>query len=287
MRTSIHIDCTPDTDVETDIRNVRSAGFDGLELTIPKLARYLADRRDESQLQRALDGLAVTMIDVLMPVERGDPRYRRELLDACDRWARLARLLDCPALQVVVLDEFEVTSWPQRRAVIVESLQRLAERASAHGVRLGLEPVCFSPFRSLDQTLEVVELVGSERVGLVLDTWHLWVTDARWAEVAEIESRDIVTVQVGDSGPRRGPDWRDGDRTALPGDGLVPLDDAIDAITRTGYDGFWSVEMVGDKCRDRDPADLYRELRARLVASVGRASSAARSATLADRLGRS
>ena len=173
-------------------------------------------------------------------------------------------------MQVVALDEFEATSWREQRAVIVESLQRLADIAGRHGVRLGIEPVCFSPFRTLDQAREVIGLVGSQRAGLVLDTWHLWVTGTRWVDVAELEAADIVAVQVGDCGPRRGAAWSDKDRTEFPGDGLVPMDDALSAILRTGYRGFWSAEMTGPG--GQDPTALYRELHVRLCASLRRAS---------------
>jgi len=275
MRTSAHTRCTPGAGLAADAQNVRAAGFDGIELSIPKLAAYLATH-SERQLAGELAGLSVTMIDVLMPVERGGRRYQQELSAECGRWAALAGRLGCPAVQVVALNEFPGTSWREQRAALVGSLRRLADRAGRHGVRLGIEPVCFSPFRTLEQAREILELVGAERAGLVLDTWHLWVTGTRWEDVAELGAHEIVTVQVGDCGPRRGAAWSDEDRTELPGDGLVPVGAALAAILRTGYRGFWSAEMAGG--RWQDPAALYRDLHERLRVCLRSAPAGARTA---------
>lgn len=273
MKTSIHVGCAPAADVETDIRNARAAGFDATELSIPKLERYFEqDPQAADRLPDSLGDLAVSMVDVLMPVERIARGHHHELLDAGDRWARLAQRVGCPALQVVVLNEFDVTTWREQRDIIVASLRRLADRTFPHGVRLGIEPVCFSQFSSLDQALEVIDLVGRERAGIVLDTWHLWVGETSWPEVAALDARDIVTVQIADSGPRKGDAWADDDRDELPGRGLVPLAEGIDAILRTGYAGYWSAELFGRRHAEREPAELFRDVQRHLVACLDRAS---------------
>lgn len=273
MLTSTHTGSTPGATVADDAAAVRAAGFDGIELSIPKLAAYLGTH-PEQELVATLAGLTVTMIDVLMPIEREDRRYQEELTAECGRWAALAGRLGCPAVQVVALGEFSAGSWPAQRAVLVDSLRRLAEVATPHGVRLGVEPVCFSPFQTLGQAQEVIDLVGWDRAGLVLDTWHLWVTGTSWAEVAALPAGAIVTVQVGDCGPRQGPAWSDADRTALPGDGLVPLGDALAAIAATGYRGFWSAEMTPPPGqRPGGGPALYRELHDRLCQCLRRAGA--------------
>ncbi|MGW6791600.1 sugar phosphate isomerase/epimerase family protein [Streptomyces chartreusis] len=244
----------------TDVRAAKHAGYDGIELWMPKLFRYLDAGYTLNDLARTLGGLRVTMLDVLMPIERMDRQFRRVLLDDCARSAAAAQHLGCPAIQVVALDDFPVGGRTERTRVMVDSLSELAGIAEPHGVRLALEPVSFSPFHRLPEVLDVLEEVGRERVGLVLDTWHLWTSGTSWAEVAGLDPALIVCVQIGDTGPMSGPQWRDADRTALPGDGLIPLTEAVDAIRSTGFQGDWSIEMLSARHWEWEPQVLAADL---------------------------
>src|SRR5215208_6528457 len=116
MLISLHTACVMYTDLVTDLRIARMAGYDGVELWIPKVIRYLDAGHGADQLAESLDGLRVTMLDVLLPIERRDPDFRRDLLDRCARMAALAARLGCPALQVVALDQFKGVGWPAVRA---------------------------------------------------------------------------------------------------------------------------------------------------------------------------
>ena len=56
------------------------------------------------------------------------------------------------------------------------------------------------------------------------------------------------------------------DRLVLPGDGILPLREGIQAIRATGYDDLWCVEMMGAYHWEWDPFLLAGEVRGRAEA---------------------
>jgi sugar phosphate isomerase/epimerase len=267
MEYALHAATIMHTNVATDVRVARAAGYNAIELWIPKLARYLDAGFSPADLLGELGPLRVTMLDTLLPIESADPSERVRLRAECSRMAEVAAALGCPVLQVVALDEFESRDWAGQRRALVASLAELVELAAPHGVRLAVEPVTFSPFRSLAQAHDVVHAVGVDHVGLCLDTWHLWTSGTPWEEVAALDPALILSVHLSDTAARSGPQWRDQDRTALPGDGILPLREAVEAIRATGYDGIWAVEMKSERHWEWDPEILASTIleRARLL----------------------
>jgi sugar phosphate isomerase/epimerase len=251
------------TNLMTDIRVARETGYDALEFTVPKLVRYLDAGYRVEELPPVLGTLKLAMINSFLHIERQDPDSRRKLGEQCDRLCQAAQALGCPALQVVALNGLRGEPWPQIRAKVGRSLAELADIAAPYGVRLALEPVTFTPLRTLPQALEVLDVAARGNVGLCLDTFHLWTAGTAWEEVAALDPSLIVVAHISDVSPRRGKEWRDADRDVLPGDGILPLREGIAAIRATGYDGVWCVEMMGARHWEWDPFVLAKELEGR------------------------
>jgi sugar phosphate isomerase/epimerase len=203
------------------------------------------------------------MINSFLHIERQDPAARSELAELCERLCQVARTLGCPALQVVALNGLRGEPWPEIRSKVGRSLAELADIAAHFGIRLALEPVTFTPLRTLPQALEVLDVAGRDNVGLCLDTFHLWTADTPWEEVAALDPTLIVVAHISDVTPRQGAEWRDSDRDVLPGDGILPLVEGIEAIRATGYDDVWCVEMMGAYHWEWDPFLLAREMKQR------------------------
>ncbi len=270
MLLGLHTGTILHTNLMTDIRVARETGYEAIELYTPKLLRYLDAGYEAGQIPPALGDVRVTMINSFLHIERQEPAFRRQLRQECQRLCRIAAALGCPALQVVALSALEGEPWPAIRSKVGSSLAELADIAAPFGVRLALEPVTFTPLRSLSQALEVLEVAGRVNVGLCLDTFHLWTGGTPWDEVAALDPALIVVAHIGDVTPRRGSQWSDEDRDVLLGDGILPLAEGIAAIRATGYDGVWCVEQMGAHYWEWDPFVLARELReraARLLAA--------------------
>jgi len=263
MELGMHAGCIMYTNVLTDIRIAREVGYDAIELWIPKLERYLDQGYPVEDLRKAMGPLKVNMLNCLMPIEIQEPQARKQLLNRCERLCQVAQGLNCKTLQAVVLNELIGEDWPSQRKKIAASLRELADIAGPHGVRLGCETVVFTPFNTLQKASEVFDLADRENLRLVVDTFHLWTAGVSWDEVAQLDSQIIVSVHLSDTNPRRGAQWDDDDRTALLGEGILPLREGIQAILNTGYDGCWAVEMLSRKHWEWDPQILASELKRR------------------------
>ena len=272
MKISLHAGSIKYTNILTDLRVAKDAGYYGIEMSISKVNRYLEAGYQLNELAGSLGPLRVTMLDVLLSIERSDLAFRRRLLSDCEHIAVLASRLRCPAIQVVALNDFDMVDWHGMRRRLIASLSELADIAAAHGVRLGLEPVSFSSFHTIPQALDVVHKVGVERVGLVLDTWHLWTGGTQWQQVADLDPDLVVCAHISDTSRRAGTAWSDDDRTALPGDGILPLRAAIEAIRSTGFDGVWAVEILSKRHWEWEPAVLANELLCRARSLLGLSS---------------
>jgi sugar phosphate isomerase/epimerase len=263
MQLGLHTGSIMYTNLLTDIRVAKEAGYDAIEIYLPKLLRYLDAGYKPEDLLPHLGTLPVGMINSFLHIERQDTASRHELRGLCERVCTVARILGCPALQVVALDALRGQSWPEIRTKVGRSLAELADIASPFGVTLALEPVSFTPLRTLAQALEVLDVADRDNIGLCLDTFHLWTGGTHWDQVAALEPSLIVVAHISDVLPRQGEEWSDADRDVLPGDGILPLKEGITAIDATGYDGLWSVELLGNRHWEWDPSILAEELKRR------------------------
>ncbi|MFD7096424.1 sugar phosphate isomerase/epimerase family protein [Streptomyces xanthophaeus] len=151
------------------------------------------------------------------------------------------------------------------RARIGEVLGELAPWASAHGVRLGIEPLhpMFASDRcvvsTLGQALDLAEQFPADQVGVVADSYHLWWDERLPADLRRAgEGGRIVSVQVAD--------WV----TPLPegvllgrgqlGDGSVDLRGFRELADAAGYQGLVEVEIFHPGLWARDGGEVLREV---------------------------
>jgi sugar phosphate isomerase/epimerase len=109
----------------------------------------------------------------------------------------------------------------------------------------------------------LLDAVGSEHVKLALDTYHLGWDPDLVRRIPEIVPR-LALVQLGDG---RSIPQGEQNRCRL-GDGVIPLQEIVDALIAAGYNGFYDVELLGEELENAEYGSLLRhaqEAFARLV----------------------
>lgn len=150
------------------------------------------------------------------------------------------------------------------RRIVIEALRELSVVAERSGVRLALQPmhpVCSDDWtflHSLDDTLRMLDDVGSPWVGLAYSPYHLWRETDLLRRIPEVASR-VASVHLSDW--RRAP--RDDNDRALPGDGVLPLCEHVSALEEAGYRGLYEFDPWSRDLWKRNHHGLIAECRRR------------------------
>ncbi|WP_236995220.1 sugar phosphate isomerase/epimerase family protein [Glutamicibacter halophytocola] len=262
--------------VATDIAAARSAGFGGIELQSPKLYRYLDAGYSVHTLPEMLTGLEVTGIGAVLDLER-QGTARDQMLREVQRMAEIATVVGAPILQMCtgpvdwnVVKDFKAgrladsdgryrgtLGLPESEALAVaaDNVGAAADIAADHGLEIYLEPLAWSNINRCRQALEIIERCGRENVGIALDTWHFWTVGDTLEEVAALPKEIIKAAHISDGldlDRERDVPAQDVHRNVVIGGGAIPLQQWVDAIKSTGYDGWWVSEMFSDRANEHD-----------------------------------
>jgi D-psicose/D-tagatose/L-ribulose 3-epimerase len=219
---------------------LKQMGFDGVELPLlgatPERLAILARRLDDIGLERT----AVNVRSVEEDPIAGDAAIRSAARAGLERTidcaeAAGARLLAGPLY--AALGRFSGAGpTPVEWAHGVETIQHAADYANRSGISLTLEFLNRFEIYLLNctaDTIRFVQDVDRSNVGVHYDTFHAHIEEKDPAAAVVAAGRRITHVHVSES-----------DRST-PGRGQVRWAETFDALRRTGYDGWLTIEAFG------------------------------------------
>jgi len=264
MQIALNGATTMRADLATDIRVARDAGFPYLEIWAAKLRKYLrtnsvADLRNLLG-EHGVQQLSINSIEHI--TFRSADDYSR-IKDECEELSSIAEALECPYV-VVVPGRLPQTP-PGRREIVEESarvLEELGTIAEAHGVALGFEFLGQTDcsVQTLDLANEIVTRVDRGNVGLVIDSFHFYAGESTIESIGTVDPGKLFIFHINDAEDLPRHQLQDAHRL-LPGLGILPLKQMLQAFRRIGYDRVASIEIFRPEYWERDPFELAREAR--------------------------
>ncbi|SBT45469.1 sugar phosphate isomerase/epimerase family protein [Micromonospora narathiwatensis] len=157
------------------------------------------------------------------------------------------------------------------RQRVADALAELAPYAGERGVRLALEPLhpmyCAdrAVLSTLGQALDLAEQFPVERVGVVVDTFHLWWDPDVWRQISRAGQR-IASFQVCDFLTPLPADVLLG--RGMMGDGHIDFPPFRRAVEQAGYTGDTEVEIFNAEVWATDPDEVLATMKDRYVRLV-------------------
>ncbi len=235
-------------------------GFDAVEFTIDKIEATLQNKTlPEVKALVNQKRLSVASINGPENFNLLNDRAFTELLDRTDKIVKAAGELDCRLLVPVPSPASEGIAQETSVAQTASALSKMADRYGS-GVRLGLEFLGMSncSINNLQAAIETIRRVNKPNVGLVLDSFHMHVSDSKFSDIGRLTADQVFLVHVNDSEKGDKKKLTDANRL-YPGEGDINLKAFAYALKGIGYDYYLSLELLRPTYWEQEPGEVAKK----------------------------
>lgn len=267
MIPTLHGQVTLHSNILSDVRIAKEAGYLALELHTDKLNRYLDAGRSANELRRVMDdfGIQAAAIDIIGGIEVTGREAREKLFQETERLCTVAKTICAPTIQLNPFSDLDGLDISQIINITAINLRQIADIGKSYGIRFQIEGAAWTPIHTLEDCLRLIEATGRDNVGLVIDFWHFWAgRGTRPEDIAKLDSELIYGVHVSDGyRPGANDPWVDETklRGVLPGEGEIPIQEWVDSVKATGFDGYTSGEFLNPKLWEQDHIEVAIAMR--------------------------
>jgi len=146
------------------------------------------------------------------------------------------------------------------RKLIIDAIQQIGDAAAPHGIQIAIQPV--DPkfggdgffLDTLDKYLELLRDCRRPNIGLNLDVFHLRNTPNLIERIVELAPW-VRLVQLSDCCEPQ----NELDRCQL-GEGMLPLDQLVEALESSGYRGFYEVSLMSPQVWGSDYEEVILQV---------------------------
>jgi 4-hydroxyphenylpyruvate dioxygenase len=233
--------------LEGKLRAVADAGFDAVEIFENDLLTFPGSPLEVGRIVRDL-GMEISLFQPFRDLE-GMPELQRA--QAFDRMKRKFDVMADLGTDLILLCSNCSPFASDDRSRMIDDLSALGALAAEHGMRVGYEALAWGRHVSDHRDAwSLVRDVDHPNIGLILDSFHSLSRKIPSASIGDIRADKLFIVQVADA-PLLDMDYLYWSRhfRNMPGQGDFALAEFAEAILKTGYDGYWSLEIFNDRFR--------------------------------------
>jgi sugar phosphate isomerase/epimerase len=249
--------------LESDEQLIRLAAEHGFQAVDLDAAGFVA-RHGLDGARSLLARHQIVIGSIGLPVEwRTTEDVFRQGLEKLAAAAQAAASLGCTSCCTYILPSTDLKA-AHFMALATRRLRTCAQVLGAYGIRLGLEFVgphhlrtrWANPFIwTLEETLDWIGAIGESNVGLLFDAYHWYTNELTVADIEALRPEQIVHVHINDAPDVPVEEALDNGRV-YPGEGVIDLPGFLAALSRIGYKGAVSQEILTAERPSQSPEEL-------------------------------
>ncbi|GIW99214.1 MAG: xylose isomerase [Pirellulaceae bacterium] len=245
--------------VEQQISLTAEAGFDGIELWLRDIQRFVEQGGKLSELRRMLDDSGLTLESAIAfgAWIAEDEARRREGLEQCRR--DMETLRELGGTRIAAPPAGATQGEKLSLDAIAERYATLLEVGRSVGVVPMLELWGFSVnLATLPEILYVAAAANDADACLLLDVYHLYKGGSDFQNIGLVPAAKMPCLHINDypATPSRS-EIRDQDRV-YPGDGVAPLTHILQSLAQGGFRGVLSLELFNRSYWQQAPEQVAR-----------------------------
>lgn len=260
--------------IKQKIKLAADAGFDCIEPWDGELNTFEKEGGNLADLAKYIRGLGLyvpSVIGLWSGLDVSREKFQNRLQEHRNR-LRMVSEVGSQNIQVVPNfkegDMFDpkIASWCYG--------QVLDMAKNDYGMGAGVVFLNFFPgLSTLHQAKEIAEGSGRRDAAIIPDTFHMYLGRSDFSELGQLKGDFITIFQFADCPAGIKPHGRKDDAVrVLPGDGVLPLEDALHQLRNINYRGPVSLELYNPELRAREPVGFLEEALEKTVAVCEKAS---------------
>lgn len=255
-----------------DLELCEKYGYDYIEIRLDKLKEYMQERTVEDLKQFFIDNrikpYAFNALEFITFREKEDwEQIIQDLSFLCE----VGEQIDCR--KIVAVPTFDIGEYTlsEIKKETVKALKELSDIAEPKGIRIAFEFVGYPncSVNTLGQTIEIINEVNKENVGIVLDCFHFYAMNSRLEDLQKIDRSKIFIFHIDDSEDLPFGALRDHNRV-WPGEGVVDLESILTHLIQIGYDEMVSIEIFRPEYWELSPEETIKIAKEKTVEIISR-----------------
>lgn len=244
-------------ELATNITKIAGLGYDGVELAVrdPALLNvtHIQEAVSENQLVVPAIGTGQAYGEEGLSFTSPDAEVRKRAIERIKAQVELAAHFGAVVILGLIRGRVQdgVTA-STAHDWLVEALKECADFAAHSNVKLAMEPINryeTDLIQTVSEGLALIERVGSEQFGLLLDTFHMNIEEPSIENSIRAAADRIFHFHVADSNR-----W-------YPGAGHIDFRHVVTVLHDVGYDGFLSAEILPEPNPDTCAQESIRHMR--------------------------
>lgn len=237
--------------LEEKIKIAHEAGYPAVGISERDLHDYLDGGGDIHKIAMLLEELSLSVSEVM--AFRGwvtpEPVTREELVERNAHVIEASEALGCKVITAPASGaDIEAPRY-------VENFRVACEAVIERGIILAFEFLAkLRVARDLTTGLKIVEEVGLPNAQLLIDTAHFFAGGSSMEDLMRTPVERIALIHFEDIAAGSQDTTGEKDRM-IPGEGAAPLRQFVQILHEKGYDGYYSMELIGWR---GDPLEVAR-----------------------------
>ena len=226
---------------------ISKAGFDGVEIFENDFLTFNLSPKEIKKIVKD-QGLEITLFQPFRDFEGMPDNHRTRAFDRAKKKFDIMAELETNLI-LICSNTSNISLGGLDRAA--NDFFELGEIARERSIKIGYEALAWGKYiNDHRDAWEIVRRANHENVGIILDSFHTLSKNIDLNSITTIPKEKIFIVQLADA-PLHNMDllyWSRHYRN-MPGQGDLPISNFMDALNKTGYDGYLSLEIFNDNYR--------------------------------------